>query len=186
MSRVGKRPIPIPGGVKIAVKEAEVWVEGPKGKLRTPVPKGISLEHKQDVVLVERNSDSKPIRALHGLTRTLVANSVVGVTEGFQKQLDVVGIGYRAETQGKRINLNLGFSHPIEFDIPEGIAIKVERLSRQLSNYAATITVTGSDKCQVGQVAANLRALRPPDPYKGKGVRYSGEVVHLKVGKKGA
>jgi large subunit ribosomal protein L6 len=186
MSRVGKRPIPIPNGVKIAVREAEVWVEGTKGKLRTPVPKGIRLEHKKGVLLVQRDSEAKVIRALHGLTRTLVANSVVGVTEGFQKQLDVIGIGYRAETQGQRINLNLGFSHPIEFEIPEGIAVKVERLSRQVSNYAVTITVTGTDKCQVGQVAANLRALRPPDPYKGKGVRYADEVVRLKVGKKGA
>lgn len=186
MSRVGKRPIPIPAGVKVVLGEAGVRVEGPKGKLLTTVPKGISVEEKGGAIRVQRDSDAKPIRALHGLTRTLLANSVAGVTQGFQKQLDIVGIGYRAEIRDQKIHLNLGFSHPIEFKIPKGIAVQVQRLPRRLANYAATITVTGTDKYRVGQVSADLRALRPPDPYKGKGVRYVDETIRLKAGKKGA
>jgi large subunit ribosomal protein L6 len=138
------------------------------------------------VLTAHRESNSKEARALHGLARALLANAVVGVSEGFVRKLDVVGIGYRAEARGRYLNLSLGHSHPIEFPIPEGIEISVEREPRQISNYVATIKVSGADRSRVGQTAADIRALRPPDAYKGKGVRYSDEVVRTKVGKKGA
>src|SRR5262249_13132605 len=156
MSRIGKKPIAVPAGVKIAVSPAAVDVQGPKGKLSIAVPRGIRFEQKDGVLNALRESDD--YRALHGLARALVANAVRGVTEGFRKDLDIVGVGYRAEVKGKIVLFTLGYSHPIEFPIPEGIQIAVEKQNR--------VTVTGADRAQVGQVAAKIRGLRPPDPYK--------------------
>lgn len=187
MSRVGKKPVPVPQGVKIQVGKDSVKVEGPKGNLEVSVPKSISVEIKDGTVQAQRSSEEKNVRALHGLFRALLANAVTGVTSGFQRELDVVGIGYKAEMRGKSLNLSLGFSHPIEFRVPDGLGVKVERLPRtNLQNYVATVVISGVDKHRVGQLAADLRALRPPDSYRGKGIRYSNETVKLKVGKKGA
>ncbi len=185
MSRVGKKPISIPSGVKVVIGKDHVWVEGPKGKLKAPVPRGIRVEVAGGVLSAHREFETRKLRSLHGLTRSLMANSVVGVTQGFQKELDVVGIGFRAETQGKSLTLTLGFSHLIEFPIPEGVRVKVERSTKSIQNYAFTLVVSGIDKYQVGQVSADIRSLRPPDAYKGRGIRYADEIVGLKVGKKG-
>jgi large subunit ribosomal protein L6 len=176
MSRIGKKPIPVPSGVKIALAEGKVDVQGPKGKLSVPVPRGITFEQRDGVLNALRASDEQ--RALHGLARALVANAVHGVTQGFKKELDIVGVGYRAELKGKAVAFALGKSHPIEFKIPEGIQIAVDKQTH--------IVVSGADKGQVGQVAADLRALRPPDPYKQKGVRITGERLKKKAGKAGA
>ena len=176
MSRIGKKPIPVPSGVKIALTPDKVDVQGPKGKLTIGVPRGIRFEQKDGVLNALRDSDDD--RAVHGLARALVANAVTGVTTGFKKDLDIVGVGYRAEVKGKNVVLALGYSHPIEFPIPEGITIAVEKQTH--------LTVTGANKGHVGQVAANLRALRPPDPYKQKGVRITGERLKKKAGKAGA
>jgi len=176
MSRIGNKIIPVPAGVKINIKAHEVEVQGPKGKLNVALPSGISFEQKDGILTAKRASDDQ--RALHGLSRALVANAVTGVTTGFKKDLDIVGVGYRAEVKGKNVVLALGYSHPIEFAIPEGITIAVEKQTH--------LTVTGANKGQVGQVAANLRALRPPDPYKQKGVRITGERLKKKAGKAGA
>jgi large subunit ribosomal protein L6 len=176
MSRIGRKPIPVPAGVKINTTDGKVEVQGPKGKLRVLVPSVIKLEQKDGVLTAVRSSEEH--RALHGLARALLANAVQGVTHGFKKELDIVGVGYRAEVKGKNVVLALGYSHPIEFPIPEGIAITVDKQTH--------ITVTGADKNQVGQVAANLRRLRPPDPYKQKGIRITGERLKKKAGKAGA
>jgi large subunit ribosomal protein L6 len=176
MSRIGNKIIPVPAGVKINIKAHEVEVQGPKGKLNVAVPSGITFEQKDGILTAKRASDDQ--RALHGLSRALVANAVTGVTTGFKKDLDIVGVGYRAEVKGKNVVLALGYSHPIEFPIPEGITIAIEKQTH--------MTVTGANKGQVGQVAANLRALRPPDPYKQKGVRITGERLKKKAGKAGA
>jgi large subunit ribosomal protein L6 len=186
MSRIGKQVIDVPSGVKVSIEKGKVVVEGPKGKLETPLPEGIRVEQSESSLVAKRDSDSKRLRSLHGLTRALLANSVRGASKGFEKKLDVVGIGYRAEVRGKYLNLSLGHSHPIEMPVPEGVEIKVEREQRGISNYVATISITGSDRYKVGQVAADIRSLRPPDSYKGKGLRYSDEIVRTKVGKKGA
>ena len=176
MSRIGNKLIPLPSGVKVQIKDTSVEVQGPKGKLTVPLPRGIRFEQK-DATLVARR-EAEQFRALHGLARALVANAVTGVTLGFKKDLDIVGVGYRAEVKGKNLVLALGYSHPVEFPIPEGIQIVVEKMTH--------LTVTGADKNTVGQVAANLRALRPPDPYKQKGVRITGERLKKKAGKAGA
>jgi len=186
MSRIGKQIIEIPTGVKISIEKSKVVVEGPKGRLETPLPEGIQVEQSESTLEAKRQNDSKKLRSLHGLTRALLANAVNGVTTGFEKRLEVVGIGYRAERRGNYLNLSLGHSHPVELPVPEGVEIKVERQQRTISNYVATITISGSDRYQVGQVAADIRSLRPPDAYKGKGLRYSDEIVRTKVGKKGA
>jgi large subunit ribosomal protein L6 len=186
MSRIGKQIIDVPSGVKVSIEKHRVVVEGPKGKLETPLPEGILVELSESSLLAKRQDDSKRLRSLHGLTRALLANSVKGVSRGFEKKLDVVGIGYRAEVRGKYLNLSLGHSHPVEMPVPEGVEIKVEREQRSISNYVATIRIAGSDRYRVGQVAADIRSLRPPDSYKGKGLRYSDEFVRTKVGKKGA
>jgi large subunit ribosomal protein L6 len=178
MSRVGNKFIPIPSGVQVSISEGQVEVQGPKGKLHTPVPAGIRFEKKDGNLVAVRATDSKEHRALHGLMRSLVANSVKGVTEGFQKELEIVGIGYRAEVRGKSVVFSLGFSHPIEVPIPSGISITVDKQTR--------LVIAGIDKQRVGQMAANLRSLRKPDPYKNKGIRYAGEVLRKKVGKTGA
>ncbi len=176
MSRIGNKVIPVPSGVKIQVKDGAVEVQGPKGKMNVRVPAGIRFEQKDGTLIAKR--DAEEHRALHGLARALVANAVTGVTTGFKKDLDIVGVGYRAEVKGKNVVLALGYSHPIEFPIPEGIQIAIEKQTH--------MTVTGADKNQVGQVAANLRALRPPDPYKQKGIRITGERLKKKAGKAGA
>jgi large subunit ribosomal protein L6 len=176
MSRIGNKPIPVPSGVKIQIKDDLVDVQGPKGKMAVPLPRGIHFEQKDGILLAKRDTDDH--RALHGLARALVANAVTGVTAGFKKDLDIVGVGYRAEVKGKNVVLALGYSHPIEFPIPEGIQIAIEKQTH--------MTVSGANKNQVGQVAANLRALRPPDPYKQKGVRITGERLKKKAGKAGA
>jgi large subunit ribosomal protein L6 len=176
MSRIGNKVIPVPSGVKIQIKDGSVEVQGPKGKMNVRVPSGIRFEQKDGILVAKR--DAEEHRALHGLARALVANAVTGVTTGFKKDLDIVGVGYRAEVKGKTVVLALGYSHPIEFAIPEGIQIAIEKQTH--------MAVTGADKNQVGQVAANLRALRPPDPYKQKGVRITGERLKKKAGKAGA
>ena len=176
MSRIGNKLIPVPSGVKVQIKDGSVDVQGPKGKMTVRVPGGIQFEQKDGTLIAKRESEEQ--RALHGLARALVANAVTGVTQGFKKDLDIVGVGYRAEVKGKNVVLALGYSHPVEFPIPEGIQIAVEKQTH--------MTVSGADKNQVGQVAANLRALRPPDPYKQKGVRITGERLKKKAGKAGA
>lgn len=186
MSRVGKKPIKIPSSVKVSIKDEVLTVESKKSKLTSPIPPGIHFKLEGDELLALRDSDEKPYPAYHGLARALAANNVRGVTEGFTKVLDIVGIGFKAEAKPKAVVLSLGYSHPIEFPIPEGISIKVERQPRGIQHYVATLTVSGADKQLVGQVAADLRALRKPDAYKGKGIRYADETIRLKVGKKGA
>ena len=175
MSRIGRKPIPLPSGVKVQIAAAVVEVQGPKGNLRVNVPAGMHFEQKDGVLTALRQSEEH--RALHGLARALVANAVHGVTEGFKKDLDIVGVGYRAEVKGKAVNFSLGYSHPIEFPIPEGIQIAVEKQTH--------LTVSGADKGRVGQVAADIRGLRPPDPYKQKGIRITGERLKKKAGKAG-
>ncbi len=176
MSRIGNKLIPVPSGVKVQIKDGVVDVQGPKGKMTVPLPRGIQFEQKDGTLIAKRESEEQ--RALHGLARALVANAVTGVTQGFKKDLDIVGVGYRAEVKGKNVVLALGYSHPIEFPIPEGIQIAIEKQTH--------MTVSGADKNKVGQVAANLRRLRPPDPYKQKGVRITGERLKKKAGKAGA
>ena len=176
MSRIGKKPIPIPQGVKVQVEGSLVWVEGPKGKLSQAVPPGLSATLDDGRVLIGRQGDARSMRALHGLTRALVANMVSGVKDGFERKLEIVGIGYRAQLQGRAIQLALGYSHPVIFPLPEGITAEIDR--------QIAITLRGADKALLGQTAARLRDLRKPDPYKGKGIRYAGEVVRKKVGKK--
>jgi large subunit ribosomal protein L6 len=183
MSRVGKKPIPLPASVEVAILQQSVEVKGPKGVLKTPVPAGITLRKDESVLLVERASDEQA--ALHGLTRALVANSVKGVTEGFVQQMDVVGVGYKAEVKEKAINLSLGYSHPIEFALPSGVECKVEKLPRSIPQYQVTLILTGIDKELLGQVAAKLNRLRKPDAYKGKGIRYADRALRLKPGKTG-
>jgi len=172
MSRVGKKPIPLPKGVKLTVGD-QLVVEGPKGKQTVPVPPGITISQKDGVVEILRDGDDKA--ALHGLTRALTANAVQGVSTGFTRELDIVGIGYRCDMKGRVASFTLGYSHPIEFYIPDGVDLKVEKQTH--------LVLTGSDRQQLGQIAANMRALRPPDPYKNKGVRFTGEVLRKKVGK---
>lgn len=186
MSRIGKLEIPLPDGVKFKDEGDFFIVEGPKATLSTPVPKGIKIEAENSVLKVSRSNEEKETMALHGLTRALLSNAVNGVTNGFQKRLDVVGIGYRAELRGQYLHLALGFSHPVEYPIPEDVDITIDKGKKAISNYVATIVVSGADKYRVGQVAAELKALKPPDAYKGKGIRYENEYIKLKVGKKNA
>ena len=176
MSRIGRKPIPVPQGVKIAVEGTSVLVEGPKGKLQHTLPGGISVKMDPTVLTVDRASDHRTARALHGLTRSLIANMVHGVKDGFERKLEIVGIGYRAQLQGKNLQLALGYSHPVIFALPEGIQAEVER--------QVAITLRGADKALLGQTAAKLRSLRKPDPYKGKGIKYADEYIRRKVGKK--
>ena len=183
MSRIGKKPIAMPKGVKVNINDDGIEVTGPKGALRTTVPTGIAFRVEGDQLIAERESNE--YAALHGLARALVQNAVTGVTEGFTRQLDVVGVGYKAEVQKGRVIFNLGYSHPIEFPIPQGIDVKIERVNKPIQQYQTTLTITGIDRQQVGQVAADMRSLRRPDPYKGKGVRYANEALKLKPGKTG-
>jgi large subunit ribosomal protein L6 len=178
MSRIGKKPIPIPKGVTVKVAADAVEVQGPKGKLRQPLPPGIVFAQEDGNLVARLERDDNELRKFHGLARSLVANAVSGVTDGFKKELDIVGIGYRAELKGKQVVFALGYSHPIVFDIPNGIDIAIDKQTH--------ITVTGADRQAVGQVAANIRRMRKPDPYKQKGVRSTGDQLKKKVGKTGA
>ena len=176
MSRIGRKPVSIPQGVKIQIEGGTVRAEGPKGKLMQPVPAGLSAKLENDQLVISRSGDDRKMRALHGLARALVANMVTGVKDGFERKLDIVGIGYRAQLQGRVIQLALGYSHPVIFPLPEGITAEIDR--------QVSITLRGADKALLGQTAAKLRSLREPDPYKGKGIKYSDEVIRRKVGKK--
>jgi large subunit ribosomal protein L6 len=177
MSRIGRLPITVPGGVDVAVDGRAVTVKGPKGSLALEVATPIEVAREGDTLLVSRPDDERTSRALHGLTRSLIANMVVGVTQGYEKKLEIVGTGYRVTAKGSDMEFALGYSHPILVAPPQGVTFTVEAPTR--------FTVSGIDKQQVGEVAANLRKLRKPDPYKGKGVRYAGEVIRRKVGKAG-
>ena len=178
MSRIGKKPIAIPKGVKIDVKPGSVEIQGPKGKLQQPLPPGIGFTVDGDQLTAATLREDPLLGKFHGLARSLVANAVRGVTEGFKRELDIVGVGYRAELKGKQVHFALGYSHPVVFDVPNGIDVVIDKQTH--------ITVTGIDRQMVGQVAANIRRLRKPDPYKQKGVRYTGEVLKKKAGKTGA
>ena len=177
MSRIGKRPVPIPGGVSVTVADEMVHVKGPKGELRQPLADGITLRREDAQLFVERSSDERIQRSLHGLMRSLINNMVVGVTQGFEKRLEIVGTGYRAQATERGLNIAVGFSHPVAFPAPEGISLGVE---------GPRVIVAGIDKQLVGEVAAQIRRIRPPEPYKGKGIRYQGEYVRRKAGKAGS
>ncbi len=174
MSRVGKKPIPLPSGVKIQMAEGELKVEGPKGKLSVPVPAGVTVENNSGTLEVKRSGDE--YAAVHGLTRALLFNAVTGVSAGFTRELDIVGIGYRADVKGDVVVFTVGYSHPIEFLLPAGVQCKIDKQTH--------LVLTGHDKQVLGQVAANIRMLRPPEPYKGKGVKYSDETIIRKEAKK--
>jgi len=178
MSRVGKKPIPIPQGVNVEVKQDIVKVKGPKGELKYTFPEGVKMSVADGKVVVERSDDTKSRRALHGLARSLVSNMVSGVSKGYTRVLEITGIGYRAQVKGSKLAFTLGYSHPVEYQLPEGIKAAVDEKQ-------TTVTLSGSDKQLLGQVAANVRKLRSPDSYKGKGVRFSGERIKLKAGKTG-
>src|SRR3954451_436231 len=176
MSRIGKQPIPVPGGVTVSVDPGVVRVNGPRGELQQQIPRAMEVVQEDGQLLVRRPTDRAEHRALHGLTRSLVANMVEGVTNGFEKRLEIQGVGYRAQLRGRDLELALGYSHPVPIAAPEGIEFEVPQPTR--------VIVKGNDKQQVGQVAAVIRKQRPPEPYKGKGVRYEGEFVARKVGKR--
>ena len=176
MSRIGKRPIQIPAGVSVAIEPERVTVNGPKGELTERIQRDIKVEHVDDQVIVTRPTDRGEHRALHGLTRTLIANMVTGVTDGFEKRLEIQGVGYRAQLRGRDLELALGYSHPVAIKAPDGIEFEVPQPTR--------ITVKGASKQQVGEIAALIRKQRKPEPYKGKGIRYEGEYVARKVGKR--
>jgi large subunit ribosomal protein L6 len=178
MSRIGKKPIALPKGVSVKIAADAVEVQGPKGKLRQMLPPGIVFAQEDGSLVASLAREDAELKNFHGMARSLVANAVAGVTDGFKKELDIVGVGYRAELRGKQVHFALGYSHPVVFDIPNGIDIAVDKQTH--------VVVTGADRQLVGQVAANIRRLRKPDPYKQKGVRYTGEVLKKKVGKTGA
>ena len=179
MSRIGVKPITVPAGVEVTIAEGNlVTVKGPKGTLTKKFDAAISIKQEENTITVERPTNNKQHRSLHGLTRTLIDNMVIGVTNGFEKKLELVGVGYRAQKQGKKLVMNLGFSHPVEMEAPAGITIEVPAPNK--------IVVSGADKEVVGAVAADIRKWRKPEPYKGKGIRYEGEVVRRKAGKAGA
>jgi large subunit ribosomal protein L6 len=175
MSRVGSKPIPIPKDVTVTVTDTEVTVKGPKGQLKRVVVSGVGLEVSGEAVSVSRENDTSQYRANHGLMRSLVNNMVLGVSKGFEKNLEIIGVGYKASVQGNKAVFNLGYSHPIQFPFPDGVTIAIDKNTK--------VRVTGIDKEKVGQAAAEIRGFRPPDSYKGKGVRYLGEYVRLKAGK---
>ena len=185
MSRIGKKPITIPKGVTVNIKDGELEVKGTKGVLKTPIPQGITFKVEDETLFAERSSNEQA--ALHGLARALANNAIQGVTQGFSRQMDVVGVGYKADVQGRKIVFALGYSHPIEFPLPEGIEAKAERLTTKggIQQYQTTLTVSGIDKQKLGQVCAEMHKLRKPDAYKGKGVRYADVQLKLKPGKTG-
>jgi len=175
VSRIGKLPITIPAGVNIAVDSNAVRMEGPKGKLASSLPAGVAVKVEGNVVRVERASDDRKMRALHGLTRKLIANMTQGVSQGFNRVLEINGVGYRAEVKGQEIHMTLGYSHPVVFPLPAGVAASVER--------QVVITLSGADRQAVGETASKIRGLRPPETYKGKGIKYREEVIRRKAGK---
>jgi large subunit ribosomal protein L6 len=179
MSRIGKQPIVVPKGVDVSIADGIVTVKGPKGRLQVNLLAGVSAAVEDGSINITRANDERETRSFHGLVRALLANATTGVSEGWSKELEIVGIGYRAESQGKTVVFNLGYSHPINFAVPDGIEIEVDA-------KANTVKVNGIDRQQVGQIAAEIRGLRPPEAYKGKGVRYSDERVRTKAGKQGA
>jgi large subunit ribosomal protein L6 len=179
MSRIGKKPIPIPRGVEVHPGHGVVRVKGPKGSLLVGLMPDIAAAVDGDLLTLSRANEDRRTRAYHGLSRALIQNAVTGVSSGWKKELEIVGIGYRAEVKGAEVVFHLGYSHPVTFDVPEGISIEVDAKSGR-------VTVSGIDRQQVGQVAANIRGLRPPEPYKGKGIRYAGEALRMKAGKQGA
>src|SRR5947209_937330 len=185
MSRIGKKVIAVPKGVTVTILDGELEVKGPKGTLRTPIPEGVTFRLEGDQLQAERASDEQS--AVHGLARALANNAIVGVTEGFTKRMDLVGVGYKADIQGRKIVFSLGYSHPVEFPLPEGVDVKGERVAAKgsIPQYQLTLTLTGIDKQKLGQVAAEMYNLRKPDPYKGKGVRYADVQLKLKPGKTG-
>lgn len=177
MSRIGRMPIPVPQGTRVQIQDGLFVAEGPKGRVEQTLFPGYPVEVQDDTIQISRPGDTGPERSLHGLLRALLANAVQGASTGFTKQLDIVGVGYRAEVKGDKVQFALGYSHPVLFDIPEGIKIEIDKSNR--------VTISGADRQKVGQVAAEIRGLRKPDPYKGKGVKYTGEVLRRKVGKAG-
>jgi large subunit ribosomal protein L6 len=177
MSRVGRKIIPVPKGVNITVGKDAVAVKGPKGELKRDVPEGVTIDVKATEVNVIRADDSRPNRAKHGMMRALLANMVKGVTDGFERKLEINGVGYRADVAGQKLNMALGFSHPVTFELPKGIAAKVDK---------NIVILTGIDKEVLGETASKIRAIRPPEPYKGKGIKYVEETIKRKVGKTGA
>jgi large subunit ribosomal protein L6 len=185
MSRIGRKPIPLPSGVQVAIAEGTIMVTGPKGTLKRAIPEPIMVRQEDSILYVERPSELKAHKALHGLTRSLVANMVDGVTTGFARQMSLHGIGYRAQLQGDRVVLNLGFAHDVIVIPPPGISVAVETVSPNVDNQHCTarLTVSGISKEMVGQVIAKIRALKKPEPYKGKGFRYAGETIRRKAGK---
>ncbi|HPE66079.1 MAG TPA: 50S ribosomal protein L6 [Synergistales bacterium] len=178
MSRIGRKPIPVPSGTTVAVEGGAVVVKGPKGRLETPMVPGIDVAVEGGIIVVTRQNEQKQTKAFHGLIRALVANMITGVSGGFKKDLEIVGVGYRAQMQGKKLILNLGYSNPVEFEAPEGIELALEGPTK--------LSVKGIDKQAVGQVSAIIRGFRPPEPYQGKGIRYAGEHIIRKAGKTGA
>jgi large subunit ribosomal protein L6 len=177
MSRIGKKPVAIPGGVQVTLKDAVVAVKGPKGELKKPLPEGVKVQVEKAAVAVARENDEPAIRARHGLVRALINNMIEGVTKGFERRLEINGVGYKAEVAGEKLTLSLGYSHPIAYALPKGITAKVEK---------NILILGGIDRELLGQTAAKVRSFRPPEPYKGKGVKYLEEVIKRKVGKTGA
>lgn len=178
MSRIGRKLVEIPSGVTVTIGESEIRVKGPKGSLVGPLPKAITAKIEDGELFFGREDETKPTRALHGLTRALTQNMIFGVTKGFERGLEIEGVGYRADVKGNTVVLTLGFSHPVNMPVPDGLTVKM--------NGNTSMTIEGIDKEAVGQFAANIRRLRPPEPYKGKGIRYTGERIRRKVGKTGA
>lgn len=178
MSRIGRKPIQIPENVEVKLESKNIIVKGPKGQLSYNLPDGIDVAIDDKSIIIKRNSDISKVRALHGLARSLISNMVTGVSQGFSRALQIFGVGYRAQLSGDKLIINIGYSHPVEFVLPEGVKASVD-------DKQTTITLHGIDKQLIGQVAANLRAIRPPDAYKGKGIRYADEVLKLKPGKTG-
>ena len=175
MSRIGKLPVTIPTGVKVAIDSNALRLEGPKGKLQTEIPMGVDVKVEGNVLRVERQAEDRKVRALHGLTRKLIANMTLGVSQGFTRVLDINGVGYRAEVKGQEIHMTLGYSHPVVFPLPVGVTAAIER--------QVIITLSGADRQVLGETAAKIRSLRPPEPYKGKGIKYREEVIKRKAGK---
>ncbi|NOZ25625.1 MAG: 50S ribosomal protein L6 [Nitrospirae bacterium] len=180
MSRIGRKPVEIPKNVEVKVEGTHIRVKGPKGELSWNFPSSMSLNIENDSILVTRPDDTKQKKALHGLTRSLIANMVKGVSEGYRKDLEIVGVGYKVDSKGNKLVFSLGYSHPVEFELPEGVSAEVDHKARPMR-----VSLMSHDKQLVGQVAANIRALRPPDSYKGKGIRYAGDRLKLKPGKAG-
>lgn len=177
MSRIGKQPIIVPDGIEVMITDRHIKIKGPKGELECDFLPSVEVFHEGNQIIVKRKNDDKQSRSVHGLTRALINNMIIGVSEGFEKRLEIIGVGYRASTSGKKITLNLGFSHPIEYKAPEGVNIEMDKEDKNI------IIISGIDKQAVGEVAAQIRKFRPPEPYKGKGIRYIDEYVHRKAGK---